>query len=137
MSDVKFSYNFGDDLPKSLGLCTDHLKKVSKLRLAMQKEVDEVKKRETEIQEHIIEHLSASDDTGVSGKFYQSKVVTSEAASAEDWDKVYDFVHAQDRFDLLSKSLSQKAIKEMWEAGEQIPGVTKVNVKKLSITKVK
>ncbi len=137
MKKVKLSYTFADPLPKSLGICADHLKKVTTLRLLMQKDVDEVKKRETEINEHLIEELSASDDTGVSGKRYHAKVVLSDAASAEDWELVHDYIYENDRFDLLGKSLNQKAVKEMWEAGEKIPGVTKVNVKKLSITKVK
>lgn len=133
---VKLSYTAGDPMPKSLGICADHLKKVTKLRLLMQKDIDEVKKRETELSEHLIENISASDDTGVSGKFYHAKVLSTPTASAEDWEKIRDYIYDNDRFDLLGKSLNQKAVKEVWEAGEKIPGITKVNVKKLSITKV-
>lgn len=134
---VKLSYKFGDPLPKSLGICADHLKAVGNLRLLMQKDVDEVKQRETEIQEHLIENLSASDDTGVSGKKYHAKVVSKPQATADNWELIYDYIHQEDRFDLLGKSLSQTAVKEMWENDEKIPGVKKINVKKLSITKVK
>lgn len=137
MKKVKLSYTFGDPLPKSLGVCADHLKAVTTLRLLMMKDVDEVKKRESELNEHILEHLSASDDTGVSGKKYHAKVVRSTAASAEDWEKIHDYIYTNDRFDLLGKSINQKAVKEMWGDGKKIPGIGVVNVKKLSITKVK
>lgn len=134
---VKLSYKFGAPLPKSLGICADHLKAVGNLRLLMQKDVDEVKKRETEISEHLIEHLSASDDTGVSGKKYHAKVESKPAATADDWELIYDYIVENDRFDLMGKSLNQKAVKEMWADDEKVPGVKKINVKKLSLTKVK
>ncbi len=134
---MKLSYTFGDPLPKSLGICADQLKQVTALRLLMEKDVDEVKKREAEIKEHLIEHISASDDTGVSGQKYHAKVVKSISYSPEDWEKIYDYVSEHDRFDLMAKSLNQKAASEMFENDEKIPGVGKINVKKLSITKVK
>ncbi len=130
------SLKFGDPMPKTIGRCADAYKEVSDLRLAMQKEVDAIKKRETEINEHILENLSASDDTGASGLKYKAQIKTSVALSATDWEAIHDFVYENDRFDILGKSLNKKAIEELWDAGKKVPGVVKINVKKVSITKI-
>ena len=136
MGKIKVSYKAGDPLPKSVGACADYFKVINATRLLMDKEVKEVKARENEIKEYIIENLSLTADTGASGLKYQARVTTEKQPTAEDWDKIHDFVYENDRFDLMAKSLNNSAIKEMWEAGEKIPGVTTINVKKLSITKV-
>ena len=82
---MKISYKVGDPLPKSIGQCADYFKKINATRLLMDKDVQEVKKRENEIKEYIIEHLSASDDTGASGKHYHAKITTEKQPTAEDW----------------------------------------------------
>ena len=132
----RVSLKFGDPMPKTIGRCADAYKEVSDLRLAMQKEVDTVKKRETEINEHILENLSASDDTGASGLKYKAQIKTSVDPSATDWEAIHDFVYENDRFDILGKKLNKKAIEELWDAGKKVPGVVKINVKKVSITKI-
>lgn len=133
---MSVSYTKGDPMPKSLGACADELKVVQALRLAMKKETDAVQAREIEISEHILEELATGDDTGASGLKYRAQVKVSVAASVENWEDVYDYVAENDRFDLLGKSVQQKAIKAMWEEGATVPGVSKINVKKLSITKL-
>lgn len=130
------SLKVGDPLPKSLGHCADAYKEVNGLRLEMDADVKIVKARETEINEHIIEHLAESDLTGASGLKYKAQIKPGIAGSVTDWEALYDYIVEEDRFDLLNKSLNQKAVKEMLEAGVKIPGVEKINTKKLSITKV-
>lgn len=133
---MRENYSAGAPLPPSVGLCADLYAEIRELRLAMQKEVDAVQKRESEIREHIINTLSKSADTGAAGKKYRAQIVTKETPRAADWDKVYNFVVATNRFDLLQKRLSDKAIKDMWDEGEEVPGVEKFKVVEVSITKI-
>ena len=127
---------YGDPLPKSLGRCADLYHEVKELRLAMQKEVDAVKDRETEIYKHLVDNLSASDDTGAAGLKYRAQIKTDTVDTVDDWELVHDYVYENDRFDLLGKSLAKKAAKEMREAGVKIPGVKQMTVKKISVTKI-
>lgn len=136
MSDKKISLKVGAPLPKSIGRCADAYKEVNNIRLEMDKDVKAVKARETEINEYIIENLAASDMTGASGLKYKAQIMTGLAGTVHDWEALYDYIVEEDRFDLLNKSLNQKAVKEMFDAGVKIPGVSKINTKKLSITKV-
>lgn len=127
----------GKPIPKSMGLVTDQLKEVSELRLAMQQEVDIVKGRETELRAHLLDNLADSDDRGAVGKKYKSLITKEPVATADDWDLIHDYVYENDAFHLLGKSLNQKAVKELWDDGIKIPGIKKMQNKKLSITKVK
>jgi len=132
--DIKFTA--GAPVPNSIGLCADLYSEVRALRLAMDKEVEAVRKRESEIREHIIDTLSKSDDTGAAGKFYRAQIVTKTEPKLADWGVFTSWVRKNDRFDLLQKRLVPTAVKDMWEEREEIPGVERVLVPDVSITKI-
>lgn len=126
----------GATMPKSIGRCADLYHDVRELRLMMEKEAEAIKARETEIQEHIIANLSKSDDTGAAGLRYRAQVKTETKPQIADWAAFTAYVAEHDRFDLIQKRLGEKAVGDLWEAGEAVPGVAKVHVPKLSITKI-
>ncbi len=103
---------------------------------AMQKEVAAVKKRESELRDHLIDNLSAGDDTGASGKKYRAQIKTATKPTVTDWEPLYDYIVEEDRFDLLGRSVNAKPVAEIWESGETVPGVDKITVKSVSITKI-
>lgn len=129
-------YQVGAPLPPSIGLCADLYSEVRALRLEMQKVVDAVKARENEAKEHIIQNLSKSDDTGAAGKKYRAQIVTKDVPSLKDWNAFTDFVVAHGRFDLLQKRISNKAVQDLWEDGEAVPGVEKFRAVDVSITRI-
>jgi hypothetical protein len=133
---MKPEYQQGAPMPASIGLCADLYSEVRELRLAMQKIVDDVKDRETEIREHIIQNLSKSSDTGAAGRRYRAQIVTKEVPTLKDWDALTKFVAANNRFDLLHKRIADGAVKDMWENKEVVPGVEKFNATDVSITKI-
>lgn len=132
----RVSLKVGRPLPSSTGRCADAYHDIRELRLAMKKEVDAIEEREKEIKQYILDNLSASDDTGASGRYYRAQITTQDEPTVTDWDDFWDYVFEEDRTDLVQKSIARKAVKEMQEAGERIPGVTKITVKKVSITKI-
>lgn len=130
----------GSPMPKSIGRCADLYHDVRELRLMMEKEVEAIKARESEIQEYILSNLSKSDDTGAAGLRYRAQVRVEDKPQVSEekggWKALWKFIAANDRFDLLQKRLGEKAIADMWDAGENVPGVAVVHVPKLSITKI-
>ncbi|HET6455341.1 MAG TPA: hypothetical protein VFI02_13135 [Armatimonadota bacterium] len=132
--DLKFEQ--GSPLPPAIGLCADLYAEVRELRLAMQKHVDNVKARETEVREHIIDNLSKSLDSGAAGLRYRAQIVMKEHPSLKDWDAFTSYVAANRRFDLLQKRLSDKAVMDLMDDGVVVPGVEKFNAKEVSITKI-
>jgi len=126
----------GSPIPDSIGQSADLFKEVETLRKAMQKEVDAVKERERELRESIIDRLSNSEDTGAAGKKYRVQTKVTTHPQMKDWDAFYEFVREHERFDLMQKRPSERAIADMWEAGEEVPGVGKFNKVGLSINKL-
>jgi len=127
----------GSPLPESVGLSADLYADVRALRLAMQKEVDAVAEREKEIKAHIIDNLSKSEDTGAAGHRFRAQIKKKEVPKADDWDAIKAFIVKHDRFDLLQRRLNNKAIAEMWEAGQTVDGVGTFSSLDVSITKNK
>lgn len=133
-------------IPTSVGRCADLYHDVRALRLAMSKEVEEVESFERELKEHMLGNLSRSDDTGAAGLRYRVQRVekqvprvgtdAEDGGTAEGWTKLWDYIARTGRFDLLQKRLGEKAVKDMWDAGEAVPGVMRMNVPDVSITKI-
>lgn len=136
----------GTPLPASMGRCADLYHDVRELRLAMEKEVAEIKARENEINEYLIANLTKGEDTGAAGLRYRAQVVTKRkpiisgdvAAYPEGgWGAFTSWVRKNDRFDMLQKRLSDKAIMEWQEEnGRTVPGLEMMQVPSLSVTKI-
>jgi hypothetical protein len=126
----------GDTMPKSIGLCADEYSSVRALRLAMEKIVEGVKARETEIQNYIIDNLSAGTDTGASGLKYRAQIVKKDQVNIRDWQAFTGYIMENDRFDLLHKAVTVKAALDLFADGVDVPGLEKMKVPKVSITKI-
>ena len=126
----------GTPLPASIGLCADEYARVRQLRLAMEKEVEGVKARESEIREHIIANLSKSDDTGAAGKHYRAQIIVQVKPKLADWAALCKVIQETGRFDLIQKRLGEKAVEDLWADGFDIPGVECMNIPTVSIAKI-
>jgi hypothetical protein len=133
---MKQEYQTGAPLPASIGLCADLYAEVRELRLAMQKLVDDVKARESEVREHIIDNLSKSDDTGAAGRRYRAQVVTKLKPALKGWDEFTRWVALTGRFDLLQKRMNERAVLDMLEEGASVPGVERFHAVDVSITRI-
>ena len=122
--------------PKQLGSCADKLYELRQKRLEQQKVVDAIEAEEKALKEHIINTLPKSEASGVAGKLARVTVVTNEVPQVEDWDAFYKHVKKTGQFDLLQRRLTDVAIKERWEHGEEIPGVKHFSAVTVSINKV-
>lgn len=126
----------GGPIPQSIGRTADLYSDVRALRLTMEKEVEKVQAREKELREYIIANLSKSDDTGAAGLRYRAQIVSKDVPRAMDWAKVHAYIQKTGRFDLLQKRLGEKAVMDMAEQKELIPGIEIVKVPDVSITKI-
>jgi len=123
-------------IPKAIGACADLLYTTRLDRLALQKQVDELAARETQLKDHIINTLPKSEATGAAGKLARVTVVNDYVPQVEDWDALYKYINRTKSFELLNKALSRSAATERLEAGKTIPGVAKMAIVKVSINKV-
>lgn len=123
-------------LPDTPALLLEEFRNIRTLRLLMEKEVAPVKERERKLEDALLDVIPKSGEGVVSGG-YLGRVVTKTKPVAEDWLKIYVYVQREARFDLLQKRLSEKAVADMWADGQEVPGVGRIHVPELSITKVR
>ncbi len=130
---TKKEYKF----PKSLAVCADKYYQLREKRLAMQKEVEAVAEEERAYKNHLIDNVPKSEATGVQGKLARATIVTKEEPQVEDPEAFRKYMNRTKRWDLAYKLRpSAPGIRELWEEGKQVPGITKFNVVTVSLNKV-
>lgn len=123
-------------IPAKLGQVADLLFETREKRLALQKDVDELQKQETALKDDLINRLPKSEANGISGKLARVSITSKDVPQVTDWDKLRKHVMKTGQFELLQKRLADSAIKEHWEAGEELPGVDHFTVVGVSINKI-
>ena len=119
--------------PKTLGGCADELWRLRQERLELQKQVDLIASRESALREHIIQTLPKSDATGVAGALCRVAVVTKVVPQVNDWPALYAYIKKNSAFELLHRRVTDTAIRERWEDGKVVPGVTAIQVPTVSL----
>ena len=126
--------------PKSLAACADLLYETRAERLALQKQAEELAKQEAALKDYLIERLPAQQASGISGKLAHACVV-SDTIPIYDGDAgkeaLWAHIRKTGQIELVQGlRLSLPAIRERWEAGKEVPGVTRMQKHDISITKV-
>lgn len=127
--------------PKNLAVCADQLYNTRNHRLSLQKEVDALAAQETTLREHLINNLPKSQATGVAGKLVRVSIETKTVGTVQDWDALRAYIVKQQKKDpgvwgLLNKAVNQATLKDMWEHGATVPGVTALQVPFVSMNKL-
>lgn len=133
----------GSPIPTNMGAVADEYAQTRQFRLAMEKIVEPVKERESELRSYMIQNLEKSrgqgGDTGAAGRLYRVQIKDKETPKVNDWTKFWAFIAKHNRFDLLQKRPSDKAIMDMLENSAEdfaIPGIETILVPDVSVTKV-
>jgi hypothetical protein len=132
---------FKGKLPKTLAGCADRLYQVRGQRLALAKQVDEMKAEENALREHLINNLPKSSATGIAGKLARASIESKTVYSAKEWPEVWGYIQKNAKknpgvWGLLQKRLNEGTCKEMFEAGVRVPGVERVDVPVVSLNKL-
>lgn len=124
-------------VPASAAKCADLLYDIRESRYMLQREVDKFAGQEKLLSDTIIAKLPADDASGITGAVAHAEVTEKVVPVVEDWDAFYKHVKKTGEFELMQRRLGETAIKERWDAGKAIPGVGRMRVKKVSVTKKK
>ena len=122
--------------PKSIGAAIDLLYTLRSNRLAEEKKIEELKAQESALREHIMANFAKSDLDGAKGKLATASIKRSTQAEIEDWPKYLKWVLKNEAYACVQKRVGITALREYWDNGKQVPGVTPIQVEDLSLTKV-
>lgn len=104
-------------------------------RLVVAKQVEEMEEAEKDLYKTIIAKLREGGMTAIGGKLGLVKMAETVEPIAMDWRQTWDYIREHDAFELLHKRLTVTAVKERWDAGEEVPGVGRVPKFSLSVSK--
>lgn len=124
------------EVPENLAVAVDLLYTTRQARLEIQKQVEALQARETQLREHLINTLPKSDATGIAGKVARATIVTKTEPTVEDWDEFYKWLSRNKAWDCIQRRISAPAIRARWEAHKRVAGVGTINVVSVSLNKV-
>lgn len=98
-------------------------------RSAEQRKLDLMEEREKSIIAEILKREKASFTSGS----YVVEIKTTNEPFGQDWSKIMQYIKDTGSVDLLEKRLLKSGVKARWDAGEDIPGVSKVEKSTLKV----
>ena len=124
--------------PAAMGACIDQLYEARATRLELQKEVDELKAAERDLETHILDAFTKDELRGAKGDVATAAVkrTTSVVLRKDEWDLFVKYVVDNEAYELLRKQPAANAVKERWDAGEEVPGCEPFISVGLSLTKI-
>ena len=121
----------------SIGNMIDTLYDLRAQRLAIEKQVEELKTRETATKEEIMFLLKEGGLEGAKGAVATASIQYKVRPVITDWDAVYAYVRDNDMFALLQKRLTTTLWAALQEDGVLVPGTESAAFTDLSLTKSK
>jgi hypothetical protein len=106
-------------------------------RLVLDKEAATLKESEEELKKTIISKFREGDIQAMGADNGLVKMTTLDEPKCTDWSATYEHIRETGSFELLHRRLANLAVRERWEAGEEIPGVIHTTLYKLSVSDVK
>lgn len=123
---------------KELGDVADLYHTTRADRLAADKVAGNLKTLESQAEQLLIDQMLKQEITAAGGKRLRVGLSTPDyAPTVKDWDAFYQYIQDTGAFELLERRPGKAACRERWEAGEQVPGVEKFPVYKLTRNEVK
>jgi hypothetical protein len=119
----------------TLGQAIDSLYQARAARLAMASEIKKLQAVESAAKIVVLKLLEETGLKKASGQFATAGITTDDVPYIKDWDKVYDYIKSNDRFDLLQKRIGVIAWRDLYKDGILVPGTEAGVDTDLSLTK--
>lgn len=106
-------------------------------RLALQKQVEALEEAEKNLKAKIMEGMTEAGLTAAGGQLLRVSLETEYQPTITDFGALSRYIKSHDAFELLHRRVNSAAVKERWDAGEEVDGVGKFPVPKLKTSVVK
>lgn len=122
-------------MSQTLGEAIDTLYKARADRLLKAKEVKDLQVLEAQAKAEVLRLLNEAGLEKASGKLATAGILKDDVPYIKDWDLVYDYIKANNRFDLLQKRIGVIAWRDLFKDGVLVPGTEAAVDTDLSLTK--
>ena len=118
-----------------IGQKIDTLYQLRAQRLEIEKQVNELKARETATKQEIIESLKSLSLEGAKGTVATAAITYKVKPNVMDWDAVYAYIKRENMFELLHKAITVSLWTALKDDGIVVPGTEPMALVDLSLTK--
>jgi hypothetical protein len=117
-----------------LAQLADHYWTTRQKRLDADKVAKDLKDEESRAEATLIKEMREQQLTAIGGRLVRLTIPTTPeyVPAVKDWDALYKHVQQTGDFSLLHKRVGTSACKERWDASEEVPGIERYAVYKLS-----
>lgn len=123
-------------MPTTLGATIDALWKIIEERKALSAADKALSEKEQILRDHLQNNFDKSGLGGAKGKLAAVSLKTQTVADVQDWDKFYAYIAKNKAWECLQKRPGITALRERWDAGKEVPGVSSKEITVLSVTAV-
>lgn len=120
-------------MSKTVAVLSDEILEVKLEIKEHEEEITELKKRKEELERELIAEAEKQQLKSGAGESSSFSIKEETVPQASDWDAVWQFIKENDYFHMVQKRLSSTACRELWELGQQIPGVNKYTSHKVNV----
>lgn len=121
----------------TLGATIDALWKIIEERKALSAADKALSEKEQILRDYLQNNFDKSGLGGAKGKYATVSLKTQTVADVQDWDKFYAYIAKHKAWECLQKRPGITALRERWDAGKEVPGVSSKEITVLSVTAVK
>ena len=126
--------------PKQLGICIDMLYAARAIRLAREKEIEQLKADEKALGDHIMNTFAKSELDGAKGRVAVAAIKQVRTVKLiegpQSWLDFWQWARKDKLGIYVQRRPGVESIREQIESGVQVPGVELMTVVSLSLTKV-
>ena len=120
----------------SLGEQIDALYELRERRIALQREADDLKRQETNLEFELMSQVTSLGIAAAKGRRASFSVTHEVVPNVNDWSKLHDYIIIEKDFTLLQKRIGVTAWRDYYETGLLIPGTDAVTLNKVNLRKV-
>ena len=118
----------------SLGKAVDNLYNITLQIRELEAKIKDLKAKRTTAEKNLMSRMEKSEAATIRGSKAMASFSDKVVFKVDDWDAYYKYIHRYKAYDLLHKAASSTAIKERLEDGKKVPGISRLEFTKLSVT---
>lgn len=119
-----------------LGTQIDTLYELRERRIALQREADDLKRQETDLEFEIMSEVMSLGIAAAKGRKANFSITHEVVPNVTDWSKLHEHIIIEKDFTLLQKRIGITAWRDYYETGILIPGTDAVTLNKVNLRKV-
>lgn len=129
----KVAAKVADRLTGTLGSAIDKAHQLREKKREAEKVVKDIEAEIEANNEILFERLDAQDLKKGEGKLASVSITSTVVANVEDWPTFWAWIAKNKHFHMVQKRASDPAVREIWESGKTIPGVTPFTKRTLNL----